>query len=270
MSDPIKVAILDMNNDHPNQGLRCIREIVENYPEPFEWEIFDVRHKFEIPDTNFDVYIGSGGPDSPLVEGTGERLFLQLMDELWTINQSEVQPKKQFLFICHSFQMACRYFDFARITERRSKAFGIFPVHKEGVDDLILDHLPDPFYTLDFRDWQIVEADEDKFERVGAKILLREKKRPHVELERAIMGIRFSEDWIGFQFHPEADPEGIKSYFESEEKKKSVIANYGQDKYDAILDGLSDPNKIPLTYQTVIPEFLRNSVEKLKSFAPTI
>lgn len=268
---PLKVAILDMNNNHPNQGLRCIREIVDKYPVNLEWKIFDVRHKFEIPDSSYDIYIGSGGPDSPLSEGTGERLFLQLLDELWELNQSGKEQKKSFLFICHSFQLACRYFNLAEIRERKSQAFGIFPIHKtEGVQDPILDKLPDPFYAMDFRDWQIVGANQARFNEIGAEVLLREKPRPHVDLERAIMGIRFSPEWVGFQFHPEADPDGIASYFKETKKKTSVIDTHGKEKYNAILDGLNDPNKIPLTYETVIPTFLQDSIEKLKPQAELI
>lgn len=264
---PLKVAILDLNNNHPNQGLRCIREIVDNYPEPLDWQIFDVRYKQEIPDTSFDIYIGSGGPDSPLEDGPGEKLFLKLLDDLWNLNRSTIEPKKQFLFICHSFQLACRYFDFAEIKARKSKAFGIFPVHKteSGHTDPVLKDLPDPFYALDFRDWQIVSVDWDKLEEMGGSIICREKIRPHVELERAVMGVRFSEDWIGVQFHPEADPIGISSYFQAEEKRTSVIDAHGEEKYEAILDGLNDSKKIPLTYETVIPKFLEVSLGKYKN-----
>ncbi len=56
MADSPKVAILDLNNNHPNQGLRCIREIVENYPEPMDWQIFDVRYKKEISDKGIRAY----------------------------------------------------------------------------------------------------------------------------------------------------------------------------------------------------------------------
>jgi len=225
-----------------------------------------------IPDTSFDIYIGSGGTDSPLVNGPGEKAFLRLIDDLWKLNLSDIQPKKQFLFICHSFQLACRYFDFAEIKVRKSKAFGIFPVHKteSGNSDPILNDLPDPFYALDFRDWQIVGVDENKLEEIGASILSMEKIRSHVDLERAVMGVRFSDDWIGVQFHPEADPVGIASYFNEDKKRARVIEQHGEEKYKAILEGLKDPKKIPLTFDTVIPKFLEVSLEKLKGHTALI
>ncbi|MGK0413622.1 MAG: homoserine O-succinyltransferase, partial [Polaribacter sp.] len=36
----VKVAILDMNNNQPNQGLRCIREIVETFHKEVDFVIF--------------------------------------------------------------------------------------------------------------------------------------------------------------------------------------------------------------------------------------
>ncbi len=42
------------------------------------------------------------------------------------------------------------------------------------------------------------------------------------------MGIRFNEYMIGTQFHPEADSVGMSMYLQTEEKKKTVIENYGE------------------------------------------
>ena len=66
----IRIAILDMNDGAPNQGMRCIRKIVKDWAASVTmdvtWAEFDVRKKNEIPDTSFDVYISSGGPGDPL------------------------------------------------------------------------------------------------------------------------------------------------------------------------------------------------------------
>ena len=58
-NDKVKLAILDMNNDAPNQGLRCITEIVSSFSDDVEYQIFNVRAKKELPDTSFDIYISS-------------------------------------------------------------------------------------------------------------------------------------------------------------------------------------------------------------------
>jgi GMP synthase-like glutamine amidotransferase len=49
---------------------------------------------------------------------------------------------------------------------------------------------------------------------LGVTILRLEKERPHVNLERAIMAIRFSKEVFGTQFHPEADGEGMLRYLQ--------------------------------------------------------
>ncbi len=47
----LKIAILDLYEGHPNQGMRCIREIINQYGESnhlqISWDEFDVRLKNE-------------------------------------------------------------------------------------------------------------------------------------------------------------------------------------------------------------------------------
>ena len=99
---------------------------------------------------------------------------------------------------------------------------------------------------------------------MGGKILCIEKERPHVPLERAIMGIRFNEFMIGTQFHPEADATGMTMYLQREDKKKTVIENHGEEKWRSMIEHLNDPDKILWTYSTVLPNFLTIAVEHLQ------
>ena len=66
--EKISIAILDLYAGHANEGMRCIREILtairENDHIPLVWTEFDVRTAVELPDTEFDIYISSGGPGS--------------------------------------------------------------------------------------------------------------------------------------------------------------------------------------------------------------
>ena len=74
--DSYRVAILDLYEGKPNQGMRCIREILNSFAEinvlDLSWDEFDVRGKCAVPDiSSYDVFISSGGPGSPLEsEGT--------------------------------------------------------------------------------------------------------------------------------------------------------------------------------------------------------
>ena len=74
------------------------------------------------------------------------------------------------------------------------------------------------------------------------------------------MSIRFNEYFIGTQFHPEADPDGMSMYLNREDKKKTVIENYGEEKWQSMIDNLSDSGKITLTYNHILPNFLNQYV----------
>ena len=72
----------------------------------------------------FDIYISTGGPGNPL-EGNGnwDLKYYDFIDSLTEWNK-EHKIKKHVLFICHSFQMACKHFGLAEITKRKDTSFG--------------------------------------------------------------------------------------------------------------------------------------------------
>jgi len=258
-----RLAILDMNNDVPNQGLRCIREIVEKYEDAIDFKIYNVRAKNEIPDSSYDIYISSGGPGSPLDDGEWRTPYLELMQELWDINKTEEPNKKHVFFICYSFQVICHYFELGTIKPRKSTSFGILKVHKtpNGKEDLILKGLPDPYYAVDSRDFQLIQPRLKVFKEHGAKILSLEKIRTYVELERAIMAVRFSDEFVGTQYHPEAEPVSMEDYFRKEENREKVVTNFGIQKYNQMMDRIDDPDKIEITYNTILPSFINNALK---------
>jgi homoserine O-succinyltransferase len=261
----VKIAILDLYEGAANEGMRCIRALVRQYGAVNNIEIiseeFDVRLRKEIPDTSFDIYISSGGPGSPLgdEDNEWEDVYFKWLSDVDAYNRSEKNADKKYvLFICHSFQMACRYFETGNVAKRKSTAFGVFPVHivDDGKNEPVFTGLPDPFYAVDSRDYQVIEPDYNKIQTIGATVLAIEKERPHVPLERAVMALRFNDYMIGTQFHPEADPTGMTMYLQRQDKKEMVIENYGIDKWQSMIDHLNDPDKISCTYSHVIPNFL--------------
>jgi GMP synthase-like glutamine amidotransferase len=267
MNDRIKVAILDLNAGVPNQGLRCISEIVESFGNEVVAQIFDVRSKSEVPSTDFDIYIGSGGPGHPL-EGDGiwDKKFYDLIQDLWDWNARGEFPKKYFFFICHSFQMACNHFAIGEVTNRKSESFGIFPVHKTeaGKREPLFMPLNDPFFGADFRNFQVVQPDRERLDELGAEILALEKIRPHVKLERAIMAVRFSDEFVGVQFHPEADPQGMIFHFTDPVRKAKIIDNHGAEKYYRLIKRMKDPDKLTLTHNTILPSFISNAIQQIR------
>jgi GMP synthase-like glutamine amidotransferase len=268
-NNTLRVAILDLYNNEPNEGMRGIQSLLNRHPVPspfaLQWERFDVRFREEIPDTSFDIYISSGGPGSPLEEpgARWEKKYFRLIDDLMEHNLQQNFNRKFVFFICHSFQLMCRHLNLGDVTKRHSTAFGIFPVHKttEGQDEFCLSEVTDPFYAVDSRDWQVIQPDHSRLKKLGAKILAIEKERPHVPFERAVMSIRFTPEMIGTQFHPEADPLGMLHYLLRSDKKEIVVRHHGQDKYDEMLLHLNDPDKISLTQSKIIPSFLQKAID---------
>lgn len=268
----IRVALLDLYDGQVNEGMRCIRDILNEYCKLHGISLvcreFDVRLKCQLPDLHHDIYISSGGPGSPLAtDAEWERLYFDWVHEMEVYNKSDRAPKKHVYFICHSFQLACRYFKVANVTKRKSTAFGVFPVHMqpEGKDEPIFAGLHDPFYAVDSRNYQVVEPDQQQIERIGASILAIEKERPHVPLERAIMGMRFNDYMVGTQFHPEADAPGMSRYLQRKDKKQMVINNHGFEKWQSMIEQLNDPDKILFTYSHILPNFLDLAIETLNA-----
>jgi len=269
----IRIAILNLYNGVANQGMRCIREILNQFGDSnnvdISWDEYDVRQKKEVPDLTYDIFISSGGPGSPLdSEGSEwENVFFSWLHKVqkWNNNEAHVQ-KKYVFFICHSFQLACRHYKVGNVCQRKSTSFGVFPIHllNDGKKEIVFEGMKDPFYAVDSRDYQVVEPRHNHLLEMGASILAIEKERPHIQLERAIMAVRFNEYMIGTQFHPEADAAGMSMYLQTTEKKKMVIENHGEAKWASMIEQLNDPDKIIFTYEHVLPNFLQVAVQNLQ------
>lgn len=262
----LRVAILDMYKGEPNQGMRCIIDIVGRFSAMVDFKVFDTRGKGELPDMkSYDIYISTGGPGNPLDgDGTWDKAYFDFVDGLIEWNRTQ-EVKKYMLFICHSFQMACHHFGLAEVTKRKSTSFGIMPVHKtqDGFDDALFEGLPNPYYAIDSRDYQVVQPKLKVFEAKGAKILSLEKIRDHVQYERAIMAVRFNPYFVGTQFHPEADPISYIANLKSREKRDRIIEMKGKSKFRDMLEDLLDEDKIYRTNETIIPNFLRGAINDL-------
>ena len=262
----IKIAILDMYDGEPNQGMRCIIDIINRFNQIVTFKIFDVRGKSELPDIKkFDIYISTGGPGNPLIgDGNWDLKYYDFIDQLTEWNQ-ENNVKKHVLFICHSFQMACKHFGLAEITKRKDTSFGVMKIHKtaESANDPIYEGLSDPFYAVDSRDYQVVQPKLSMFKKKGAKIISLEKIRDHVQYERAIMAVRFSDYFVGTQFHPEADPISFIANLKNPVAREKIIKMKGKTKFRAMLEDLLDEEKIYKTNETLIPNFIRIAINDL-------
>lgn len=142
------------------------------------------------------------------------------------------------------------------------------PIHKteEGTQDFLFKNLPEPFYAVDSRAWQLIEPNQEKLDEMGMKIVALEKVRPHIHLERAVMAIRFSDEIFGTQFHPEADPYGMLENLKDDTNKNAMIEQYGMEKYLETLDRMDDPDKILLTKAQILPRFLARAAAEIHHF----
>lgn len=270
----VRIAILDLYEGHANQGMRCLREIINQWSEFYgieaQFDEFDVRLQQAVPDLSYDIYISSGGPGSPL-ESEGSAWEAAYFSWLQSVEEWNTDPlneiKKQVFLICHSFQLVCRHYGVGTVSKRKSTAFGVFPVHvlPEGQQDPVLRGLRDPFYVVDSRDWQVTEPDLDLLRARGMQVLCIEKYRPHVPYAQAVMGVRFNDYMLGTQFHPEADAIGMSMYLQTEEKKEIVIEAHGEEKWRSMIEQLNDPDKIMWTYAHILPNFLTLASQQLKA-----
>ena len=132
----LRIAILDLYEGQANEGMRCIRAILAEWSKAHEFDItvdeFNVRQFNEVPSLYYDLYISSGGPGSPLdtIGSDWEKAYFNWLENLseWN-NNNENFPKKHAFFICHSFQLLCRYYEIGNVCKRKSTSFGVFPVH---------------------------------------------------------------------------------------------------------------------------------------------
>ena len=273
-NNKIKIATIDLYNNERNEGIRCIKEIVSeaqkrNNGLDISYEVFDTRFKDEVPAFDKDIYISSGGPGSPF-EGEGtkwEKDYFNLIQQIWDHNQKNPERKKYLFFICHSFQMMGRFFKFGTVSQRHSKSFGVMPftLTKEGKSDNYSKGLSNPFYAADIRQYQVVEPDKKIIDELGAKILSYEIVDDDDKAQPAIAAVRISDEIVGTQFHPEADPESMLYHFKQDERKKQVVEKYGEERYDEMIEILKRPDTIKKTRETVIPSFLNHAIDELST-----
>lgn len=268
----IKIATIDLYNNELNEGMRCINEIVEETKKKFNdldisYNVYETRFKEDIPGIDYDIFISSGGPGSPF-DGEGkkwEKKYFNLIEKIYSHNQSNTEKKKHIFFICHSFQLMARFFELGDVSKRTSKSIGVMPFEKTkpGRTNIILNQLPNPFYAADIREYQVTNPNKKVIDDIGANILSYEILDNNTEDEPAIAAVKISNQIVGTQFHPEADPESMLYHFNRPDEKKQIVDTYGEEKYNRMIEILQEPNAVKLTRKTVIPNFLNQTIDEL-------
>ncbi|EYF07910.1 hypothetical protein [Chondromyces apiculatus] len=265
---PLRLCIVDMNNGHVNQAMRCLRgmvatffERVRLYNPQLDCQLVEVSPR----DTNnpiprdCDLYIGTGGPGSPF-DGAGDPWTFDLARFFDETVESTIKggvDQRAMFAICHSFEMAVQHFAFAKMAPRVDRKFGIMPVYMTpaGQTHPLLAPFGDRLFAFEHRNWEAVDLDERKLASLGGSLLALES-RDGISKGRAILGVDIAPGIEAVQFHPEADRAGVVNWISRPEQAAAFKATYGEVTYQAMLRTLDDPRRVARTYTLLIPGWL--------------
>jgi len=275
---PLRICLVDMNNGHVNQAMRCLRGMLSSFFERVR------RYNPGLPcivgevsprDTNnpvprdYDFYISTGGPGSPY-DGDGMPWVTEYSSFLDDVVDSAIRggEKQSSLFaICYSFEMVVRHFRLAAVVPRSERKFGVMPIYTtpEGQTHPLLRPFGDRLFAFEHRNWEAVDLDESLLESLGGSLLARES-RDGLSKGRAILGLDVTAGVEAVQFHPEADRPGVMNWVSRPEQAAAFKAAYGELTYQAMLRTLDDPRRLARTYALVIPGWMSRRFNMLAQF----
>lgn len=264
---PLRVCLIDMNNGQPNQGIRCLRRILDAFFVPvrkanpgIEIEVVDVEPRTNAAayPVDCDLYLSSGGPGSPFDGETEEwyRGFGRLVDGL--IEEGHALPAPRSMFaICHSFELCVVHTKVARLAQRPNRKFGIMPVYmtEAGMASPLLADFGERLFAFEHRTWEVVDVDQARLASFGGEVWARES-RDGASKGRSISSFRFCPNIEGTLFHPEADREGAVKWLDDPAHVKDVIEAYGELTYKRMVRTMDDPMRLARTFAVLLPGWL--------------
>jgi GMP synthase-like glutamine amidotransferase len=271
----LRVCLVDMNDGHANQAMRCLRGIVARFFDRIAVYAPDVACSIEeisprntllpVP-RDCDLYLSSGGPGSPF-DGDGTAWAADYDDFLDVVAESATRggPQRQALFgICYSFELIVRHFELAMIAPRAERKFGVMPIYTtpEGQADSLLGAFGDRLFAFEHRNWEAIELDRVRLAALGGELLAQES-RDGMSKGRAILGLKVMDGIEAVQFHPEADRAGVVNWVSRPDQAAAFKATYGDVTYQAMLRTLDDPRRLARTYALIIPGWLTRNYNAL-------
>jgi GMP synthase-like glutamine amidotransferase len=269
-STPAKVAILDMHDGRPNQGMQCIKNLVNG--SGLDYRVYDTRGAKKLPKLeDHEVFISTGGPDDPhdYCDSDWGKPYGEFLDSVVAWNEGNPDQAKNLFLICYSFQVACIHWKVGAITNRNSTAFGIRKMVKTpaGKQDPLLGGLPTRFNAIDNRDWQLIDPRPELFEAGRYTVLSHEVQPPPGQEAQAVTAIRFSDAIVGTQFHPEGESASLLWYLSDPIKSERILRICGRRAYTKLKKQLQTPDIIDLTNRTVLPNYLANFSQPVPQFS---
>jgi GMP synthase-like glutamine amidotransferase len=267
-SRPLRLCIIDMNNGHVNQAMRCLRGLATNFfdrvnlhnPDlPCELVEVSPRDTNDPVPRDCDLYLSSGGPGSPF-DGDGmlwSEDYGSFCDGVIESAARGGAEMRALFAICYSFEMVIRHFKLAHIGPRAERKFGVMPIYttSEGQQHPLLSPFGDRLFAFEHRNWEAVDLDESRLRALGGALLARES-RDGVSKGRALLALDIAPGIETVQFHPEADRPGVMNWVARPEQAAAFKETYGEGTYQAMLRTLDDPRRLARTYALVIPGWL--------------
>jgi homoserine O-succinyltransferase/O-acetyltransferase len=266
---PLKICIIDMNDGQPNQAMRCLRGLTEQFVArvqatnpglPFELAHTSPRDLGHDTPRDADLYLSTGGPGSPY-DGDGAlwmSAYSRFLDDLSDTAAAFPQRAPSLFVICHSFQLAVRHFKLATVVERGTLKFGVMPIYttEQGQRHPLLAPFGDRLFAFEHRRWQAIDLDELRLRARGGQLLAGESRPALSDKGKAILALDFGPGIEGVQFHPEADRAGVMSWIKRAETAEAFREVYGESTFRAMMRTLDNPARLARTYDLFIPRWM--------------
>jgi homoserine O-succinyltransferase len=263
------MCIVDMNDGHENQAIRCFRLLCTEFHKharktnpDLELELVhvSVRDKNEMPPRDCDLYVSSGGPGSPY-DGDGKRWvkgYYEFLDDIVDDNQRRGPSARAVFGVCYSFEMIVRHFEVATMAPRATRKFGVMPIYttRAGRAHPLLSIFGDRLFAFEHRNWEAIDLDERRLSQLGGKLLARESREGQDDKGVAILGLDVIDGIETVQFHPEADRSGVVAWVRRPDQAAAFREAYGDETYERMLKTLDDPTRIARTFSMLIPGWM--------------
>jgi homoserine O-succinyltransferase len=266
---PLRICIVDMNDGHENQAIRCFRLICSEFHKharkfnpdlELQLSHVSVRDKNESPPKDCDLYVSSGGPGSPY-EGDGKQWVQNYYDFLDDVAEDNVRRganAKALFGVCYSYEMIVRHFKVATMAPRATRKFGVMPIYttRSGREHPLLSVFGDRLFAFEHRNWEAIDLDERKLAQLGGSLLARESREGQDDKGLAILGLDVCPGVETVQFHPEADRSGVVAWVRRPDQAAAFREAYGDETYERMLKTLDDPSRIARTFAMLIPGWM--------------
>jgi homoserine O-succinyltransferase/O-acetyltransferase len=275
-SRPLRIAFIDMNAGVENQAMRCLRSVVDHFERRvlrenprLEIQITQVspRDKTEPPPPGYDLYVGTGGPGSPL-EGPGTRWFDEFcgfVDEVLDEHRAGRPGARSLFAICYSFELVTMHLGLAEVQPRDARKFGVMPVYttSAGQDHPLLAPFGDRLFAYEHRNWEVVDLDEARLGLLGGELLARESRQGRVDKGTAALAFHTGTGLEAVQFHPEADLLGILHWLDQPVHAAAFRDAYGEETFLRMMKTIRDPERVARTHAELIPGWMQRRFNAL-------